>query len=175
MTFSSRSFTVLCLVFKSLSHVEFTFVCSNFTDLRVAVQPSQYHSVNRLLLCFFSIVQSSLLCQRSIYHRCVGLFLGYSIPFTPMSIFMPTPHCFDYCNFILFSKIWEGYASSFAFFPLKMPQFESVWVHLVWESMCFLYLDLFSSLCLEVYSHNFFCTFSIFFCLSSPAGAPYYV
>ena len=35
--FSSRSFVVPCLIFKSLSHVEFIFegvrVCSNFTDL----------------------------------------------------------------------------------------------------------------------------------------------
>ena len=109
---------MLCLVFKSLSHFEFTFVCSNFIDLYVAVQLSQHHLVNRLLLCFFSIVQSCLLCQRSIDHRCVGLFLGYFVPLTHMSIFMPIPHCFDYCNFILFSKVWEGYASSFDFFLL---------------------------------------------------------
>ena len=41
--FSSRSFMVSCLVFKSLSHFEFIFVygvreCSYFTDLHVAVQ-----------------------------------------------------------------------------------------------------------------------------------------
>ena len=38
--FSSRSFMVSCLMFKSLSHFEFIFVCgervySNFTDLHV--------------------------------------------------------------------------------------------------------------------------------------------
>ena len=38
--FSSRSFMVSCLIFKSLSHFEFIFVCgervySNFTDLHV--------------------------------------------------------------------------------------------------------------------------------------------
>ena len=43
--FSSRSFMVSCLVFKSLSHFEFVFVyglreCSNFIDLHVAVQLS---------------------------------------------------------------------------------------------------------------------------------------
>ena len=46
--FSSRSFMVSCLVFKSLSHFEFIFVygvkvCSNFTDLFVAVQLFQHH------------------------------------------------------------------------------------------------------------------------------------
>ena len=40
--FSSRSFMVSCLVFKSLSHFEFIFVygvrvCSNFIDLHAAV------------------------------------------------------------------------------------------------------------------------------------------
>ena len=44
-TFSDRSFMVSCLMFKSLSHFEFIFVygvrvCSNFTDLHVAVQLS---------------------------------------------------------------------------------------------------------------------------------------
>ena len=43
--FSSRSFMVSCLVFKSLSHVEFIFVysvkkCFNFFNLHVAVQHS---------------------------------------------------------------------------------------------------------------------------------------
>ena len=51
--FSSRSFTVSCLIFKSLSHFEFIFVydvqeCSNFIDLHVAVQLSQHHLLKRL-------------------------------------------------------------------------------------------------------------------------------
>ena len=46
--FSSKSFTVSNLTFKSLIHFEFTFVygihkCSNFIILCVAVQFSQHH------------------------------------------------------------------------------------------------------------------------------------
>ena len=46
--FSYRSFMVACPVFRSLNHFEFIFVCgerecSNFTDLHVTVQLSQYH------------------------------------------------------------------------------------------------------------------------------------
>ena len=46
--FSSSSYMVSCLVFKSLSHFEFIFVyggkvCPNFTDLYVAVQLFQHH------------------------------------------------------------------------------------------------------------------------------------
>ena len=51
--FSSRSFMVSCLIFKSLNHLEFTFVygvreCSNFMSLHVAVQLSQHHLLKRL-------------------------------------------------------------------------------------------------------------------------------
>ena len=51
--FSSRSFMVSCLIFRPLSHFEFIFVygvrvCSNFTDLHVAVQLSQHHLLKRL-------------------------------------------------------------------------------------------------------------------------------
>ena len=32
-----------------------------------------------------------------------------------ISIFMPEPHCFDYCSFVVLSEAWESYASSFDF------------------------------------------------------------
>ena len=57
---SSRSFTVSCLVFKSLSHFYFIVVygvrtCSNFVDLHVEVQLSQHRLLKRLLFshCIF--------------------------------------------------------------------------------------------------------------------------
>ena len=48
--FSSRSFRVSGLIFRTLNHFEFIFVygvgeCSNFIDLHVAVQFSQHHRV----------------------------------------------------------------------------------------------------------------------------------
>ena len=51
--FFSKSFTLSCLIFRSLSHFEFIFVygmreCSNFIDLHVAVQLSQHHFLKRL-------------------------------------------------------------------------------------------------------------------------------
>ena len=51
--FSSKSFMVYCLIFKSLSHFQFIFVygvrvCSSFIDLHVAVQLSQHHLLKRL-------------------------------------------------------------------------------------------------------------------------------
>ena len=58
--FSSKSFIVSGLTFKSLIHFEFIFVyrvrkCSNFILLHVAVQFSQHHLLKRLSLphCMF--------------------------------------------------------------------------------------------------------------------------
>ena len=53
--FSSRSFIVSGLTYRSLIHFEFIFVygvrkCSNFTLLQVAVQFSQYYLLKRLSL-----------------------------------------------------------------------------------------------------------------------------
>ena len=53
--FSSKSFIVSGLQFRSLIHFEFTFVCgvrkcSNFILLHVAVQFSQHHLLKRLSL-----------------------------------------------------------------------------------------------------------------------------
>ena len=55
--FSSGRFMVLCLIFNSLSHSEFTFMygvrkCSNFIHLHVAVQLSQGHLLRRLSLLY---------------------------------------------------------------------------------------------------------------------------
>ena len=51
--FSSKSFIVSGLTFRSLSHFEFIYVyglreCSNFILLHVAVQFSQHHLLKRL-------------------------------------------------------------------------------------------------------------------------------
>ena len=58
--FSSKSFIVSSLTFRSLIHFEFIFVygvrkCSNFILLYVAVQFSQHHLLKRLSLpqCIF--------------------------------------------------------------------------------------------------------------------------
>ena len=62
--FSSKSFMVSCLMFKSLSHFEFIFVygervCSNFIDLHVDVQLSQQHLLKRLGFFFLLYILAS--------------------------------------------------------------------------------------------------------------------
>ena len=51
--FSSESFIISSLTFRSLTHFEFIFVdgireCSNFILLQVVVQSSQHHLLKRL-------------------------------------------------------------------------------------------------------------------------------
>ena len=64
-----------CLIFKSLSHLEFIFVdgvrvCSNFIDLHVALQLSQQHLLKMFLHCIFLPPLVKIDC------RCIDLFLG---------------------------------------------------------------------------------------------------
>ena len=77
--FSSKSFIVSGLTFRSLFHFEFIFVygvrkCSNFILLHVAVQFSEDHLLKRLSLpyCIFLTPFSKIR-----YHRCMALFLGF--------------------------------------------------------------------------------------------------
>ena len=99
--FSSRSFIVSRLTFKSLIHFEFIFVydvrkCSNFILLRVAVQFSQHHLLKRL----------SLPLRISSFVKNKGLFLGSqnSVPLICVSIFVSVPYCFDYSGSVSRAK-----------------------------------------------------------------------
>ena len=63
LLFSSKSFMVSCLVFKSLSYFEFIFVCgvrmfSDFIDLPGAVQLFQYHLLEETLVFSHCVVLS---------------------------------------------------------------------------------------------------------------------
>ena len=70
--FSSKSFILFSLMFRSLIHFEFISVCGvrdcpNFILLHVAVQFSQHHLLKRF--SFFHCI--FLLCHRLVDHRCV--------------------------------------------------------------------------------------------------------
>ena len=89
--FSSRSFMVSGLTFRSLNHFEFIFVygvrkCSNFFLLHVDIQFSR---TTYRADCLFSIVYSCLFCCKAIDHKCVSLFLG--------SLFFSIDLCICFC------------------------------------------------------------------------------
>ena len=77
--FSSKSFIVSGLTFRSLIHFEFIFVygvreCSNFILLHVAVQFSQHHLLKGLSFLHYLFLHPF---HRLIDLRCVGLSLGF--------------------------------------------------------------------------------------------------
>ena len=114
---SVRSFTVSCLMRKSLSHFEFLFcmvwgrVLTSWTYIQMSDFPT--HLLKRL----FPILYSCLLCGRLIDCRCVSLFLGSL--FCSIDLYVcflnPVPYCFDYHSFVVLSEVWESYASCFVF------------------------------------------------------------
>ena len=106
--FSSKSFIVFHLTFRSLIHSEFIFgyifkecpcLVFFFFFKHVAVQYSENHLLKRHL---FSTVQSCLLCHRLIGHMCVGLFLGFPSYLIDLYFcFCAVPYCFDDCGFVV--------------------------------------------------------------------------
>ena len=114
--FSSRSFMVSDLSFRSLIHFQFIFVygvreCSNFILLDVAVWFSQHHVLKRLsfLHCIFlpPFVMYSLTISGWVYFWAL-----YSVPLICVSVFVPVPYCFDYCRFVVQSEVRECDTSS---------------------------------------------------------------
>ena len=135
--FSSKSFIVSGLMFRSLIHFQFTFVygvrkCSSFILLQVVDQFSQHHLLKRLsfLHCIFfaSFVKDKVSIGAWVY-----LLAFYFVPLIYISVFVPVPYCLDDCGFvvepevrqvdssgsILLSQDCFGY-SRFFVFPYKL-------------------------------------------------------
>ena len=131
--FSSRSFVVLHLIFKSLSHFEFIFVygvwaCSNVTDVHGTVQLSQHQLLKRLsfLHCIFLPFLSKIN-----WPDVFGLISGlYYVPLILLSVFVPILLCFIVAlRYRL--KSWEGYPSSFVlFFSIALVILGLLWFHI---------------------------------------------
>ena len=90
--FSSKSFIVSDLRFRSLIHFEFIFVygprkCSNFNLLHVSVQLSQHHLLKRLSLphCIFLPPSSKI-------GGWVYFWTFYLVPLVYISVYVPVPH-----------------------------------------------------------------------------------
>ena len=105
--FSSRSFIVSGLTFRSLIHFEFIFVyvrkCSSFILLQVVDQFSQDHLLKRL--SFFHCISLPPLSK-------IRLWAFYSVPLINISVFVPVPYCLDDCGFVVGSEIRQVDSSS---------------------------------------------------------------
>ena len=101
--FSSRSFIVSGLTFRSLIHFEFIFMygvrkCSSVL-LKVVDQFSQHHLLKRLSLihCIFLPPLSKIRCP----YVWIYLWAFYFVSLINISVFMPVPYCLDDCGFVI--------------------------------------------------------------------------
>ena len=110
--FSSRSFIVSGLTFRSLIHYEFIFMygvrkCSSFIILQMVDQFSQNHLLKRLsfLHCIFLPPLSKIRCPQ------VCGFI-YFVPLIYISVFVPVPYCLDDCGFVVEPEVRQVDSSS---------------------------------------------------------------
>ena len=113
--FSSRSFIITGVTFKSLMHSQFIFVydvreCSNFILLHVAVQFSQYHLLKRLsapLYILASFVKNKVPIGAWVYS-----WAFYLVPLVYISVFVSVPYCLDDCSFVVYSEVRKADSSN---------------------------------------------------------------
>ena len=102
--FSSKSFIVYYLTFRSLIHFEFIFMydvrkCSNLILLHVAVRFSQHHLLKRLSLphgIFLPPLSKIRYIGASVY-----FWAFYLVPLVYISVFVPVKYCLDDCSFVV--------------------------------------------------------------------------
>ena len=112
--FSSGSFMVSGLRFKSFIHFELTFVYkyrSDFILLHVNIQFFQFSLLKRLA---FYIIYSLYISQKLVYCICLELSLGSLFCSIFLSI-MPKLYCFDYYRFVIQFEIRNGMLTALLF------------------------------------------------------------
>ena len=99
--FSSRSFIVSGLTFRSLINFEFIFVCgvrkcSSFILLQVVDQFSQHHLLKIVFSPLYSL--ASLVKDKVSIGTQIYLWAFYSVPLIYISVFVPLSYClYDCC------------------------------------------------------------------------------
>ena len=114
--FSSRSFIVYGLTFRSLIHFEFIFVygvikCSSFILLQVVDLFSQHHLLKEVVFFPLYILASFVEDEVSI-GLWIYLWAFYSVPLIYISVFVPVLYCLDDCGFVVESEVRQVDSSS---------------------------------------------------------------
>ena len=141
--FSSRSFNVSCLPFKSLSHFEFIsvhgwgYVPVSLIYMKLAVQFPQYHLLK--ILSFFPILYSFLFCWWLIDQRYLGLLLGSPLHSIGLYVCFGTSTILSWllwlCNKPQFLSLnhQQSISSCWDFIFLSSDYFSKVWhIELLW-------------------------------------------
>ena len=103
--FSSKSFIVSGLTFRSLIHFQFTFEygvrkCSNFILLHVAVQFSQHHLLEEAVFAPLYIL-ASFVKNKIPIGAWVCFWAFYLVPLVYIFIFVPVPYFPDDCSIVV--------------------------------------------------------------------------
>ena len=99
--FSSKSFKISGLSFRSLIYFEFIFMCgirmcSNFILCPVFPAPLIEETVFAPLYILAPFVKNKVPIG-----ACVYFWAFYLVPFVYISIFVPVPYCLDDCSFVV--------------------------------------------------------------------------
>ena len=114
--FSSRSFIVSGLTFRSVIHFEFIFVygvikCSSFILLQVVDQFSTHHLLKRL--SFFPLyILASFVEDKVSIGTWIYLWAFYAVPLIYISVFVPVPYSPDDCGFVVEPEVRQVDSSS---------------------------------------------------------------
>ena len=113
--FSSRSFIVSSLTFRSLIHFYFIFVygvrkCSSFILLKVLDQFYQHQLLKRF--SFLHCIFLPRLSKDEVFTGAwIHLWAFYFVPLINISVFVPVSYCLD-CSFVVQSEIRQVDSSS---------------------------------------------------------------
>ena len=117
--FSSKSFRVSRLIFRSLIHFEFIYLfflycvrkSSSFIVLWVIDQFSQHQLLKRLSFLYFHTF-TSFIKDKVYIGTWIYLWAFYFVPLIYVSVFVPVPHCLDNCGFVAEPEIRQVDSSS---------------------------------------------------------------
>ena len=112
--FSSRSFIVSGLMFRSLIHFEFIFVygdrkCSSFFLLQVVEQFSQHHLLKRLSFLYYIFLPP---LSKMTIGTWIHLWAFYFVPLIYISVFVPVTYCLNDCSFVVQPEVSQVDSSS---------------------------------------------------------------
>ena len=112
--FSSRSFIVSGLTFRSLIHFIFVYgvrKCFSFVLLQVVEWFSQHHLLKEIVFSPLCILASFVKDKVSI-GVWIYLWAFYFVPLIYISVFVPVPYCLDDCSFVVESVVRQVDSSS---------------------------------------------------------------
>ena len=123
--FSSRSFIVSGLTFRSLIHFEFIFVYGVLVSFFYKWLTSFPAPLVKEVVFFLLYILASFVKDKVSIGMWIYLWAFYSVPLIYISVFVPVPYCLDDCGFVVESEVRQIDSSS-PFFFLKiafLPQF----------------------------------------------------